>query len=293
MLSAIGLLTLALLQPPAAATPRLDTARTWADLVHIVGLGPRPSGSPALDATRTYLSDQLTAIGVTPVRQSWTAATPAGPIPMVNLRAVLPGEVPERIVLAGHYDTKRFTGVPFVGANDGGSSAALLLGLARALQGQRHHYTIELLFLDGEESTGEWEGTDHTYGSRYYVGQARADGTLASLAAVVLVDMIGDRDLRISREINSTRWLTDIVWRAADAAGYGETFVADTTAIEDDHLEFLEAGIPAVDLIDLDYPEWHTPQDTLAALSARSLQTVGTTVLAALPLIEQHLRATR
>ena len=131
-------------------------------------------------------------------------------------------------------------------------------------------------------------GTDHTYGSRYYVDAARKAGTLAQIRALVLVDMIGDRDLRISRESNSTPWLTDVIWATAKRLKRPE-FVDRETAIEDDHLPFLEAGVQAVDLIDLDYPAWHTAGDTLDKVSGQSLQVVGDVLLAALPEIEKRL----
>src|SRR5207237_4664163 len=138
------------------------------------------------------------------------ATTPLGPIHMVNLRATLAGQAQDggRIVVGGHYDTKLFRDFPFVGASDGGSSAAFLLELARALKGRQNALPIELLFLDGEEATGEWQGTDHTYGSRHYAQQARKNGAAKDIRALILVDMIGDRDLDIRREANSTPWLT-------------------------------------------------------------------------------------
>ena len=208
---------------------------------------------------------------------------------MVNLRATIPGTSKNRIVIAGHFDTKRYREFRFVGANDGGSSTAFLIEMARVLKARRNALTIELLFLDGEEAVGEWQGTDHTYGSRHYVEAAKRDGSLASLKALLLVDMIADRDLRIRRDQNSTSWLTDIVWNAARAQKLGEYFPNDRTEIEDDHLPFVEAGVPALDIIDLEYTAWHTPLDTLDAVSARSLQVVGDVLLAALPQIEQRL----
>ena len=134
-----------------------------------------------------------------------------------------------------------------------------------------------------------WAGTDNTYGSRHYVEVAKRDGSLASLKALVLVDMIGDRDLDIRRDTNSTPWLTELVWSAARRQKLDSYFIPDSTQVEDDHLPFLKAGVPSVDIIDLDYPQWHTAQDTLDAVSARSLQVVGDVVLAALPHIEAHL----
>jgi glutaminyl-peptide cyclotransferase len=134
----------------------------------------------------------------------------------------------------------------------------------------------------------EWQGDDHTYGSRYYVDVARRDGSLKGVRALILVDMIGDRDLRIKREANSTRWLTDAIWSAAKQLKRS-SFVDEETPIEDDHIEFLDAGVQAVDIIDLEYPAWHTKDDTLDKVSADSLQVVGDVLLAALPAIERRL----
>jgi glutaminyl-peptide cyclotransferase len=203
----------------------------------------------------------------------------------------LGGTRADRIVFAGHYDTKLFHDFRFVGANDAGSSTAFLLELARALKGRKNLFTIEFLFLDGEEAFDpvKWEGNDHTYGSRYYVEAAQKAGTLKSLRALILVDMIGNRDLRIKRETNSTAWLTDLIWASAKRLKIGQ-FTDAASPVEDDHLPFLEAGVQAVDIIDLDnYPYWHTAEDTLDKCSARSLQAVGDVVLDALPRIEDHL----
>ena len=279
---------MALLQG-AAAAPRFDSSRAWEHLRQFVALGPRPAGSPAIEQTRQYIKAQLARLNVPVAEQAWDDSTPAGPVHMVNLLATIPGASRDRIVIAGHFDTKRYRDFRFVGANDGGSSAAFLIEMARVLKTWKNPLTIELLFLDGEEAVGEWQGTDHTYGSRHYVQVARRGGSLTSLKALLLVDMIGDRDLRIRRDMNSTAWLTDIIWNAAGAQKLGEYFSNDRTEIEDDHLPFVEAGVPSVDIIDLEYAAWHTRMDTLDAVSARSLQVVGDVMLAALPQIEQRL----
>ena len=279
-----------LLLQAATATVQFDSNRAWEHLRQLVSIGPRPAGSPAIELSRQYIAKQLAASGLTAIEQKWVDDTPAGKIPMVNLIATVPGARKERIVFAGHYDTKRFTQFRFVGASDGGSSAAFLLELARVLKARRNPLTVEILFLDGEEARlPDWNGTDNTYGSRHYVAAARRDGSLASLKALILVDMIGDRNLTIRRETYSTAWLTDVIWAAAKRRNLDEFFMSETTRVEDDHLPFLDAGVPAVDIIDLDYPAWHTAQDTLDAVSARSLQTVGDVVLAALPAIESRL----
>jgi glutaminyl-peptide cyclotransferase len=274
--------------------PKFDGARAFEDLRRMVAIGPRPAGSPALQKTRNYIRKELAAAGLKVEEQPFDAHTPAGTIHMVNIRATLPGQTPDRgrIVIGGHYDTKLSKDFPFVGASDAASSAAFLLETARALKGRVNPLPIELLFLDGEEAVNwKWDdaSTDHTYGSRYYVQQLKKDDTVKDVRAFILVDMIGDRDLGIRREQYSTAWLTDAVWTAAKRLGRPE-FLDEITPIEDDHLEFLEASIPSVDIIDLDYAAWHTAADDLAHVSARSLQCVGDVVLAALPAIEERLK---
>ena len=288
MLKPALVLALVLLQATAAA-PTFDSSRAWEHLRQMVAMGPRPSGSPAIEQTRQYIKTQLAQLNIPVTEQAWDDTTPAGRIHMVNLIATIPGTSKERLIIAGHFDTKRYREFRFVGASDGGSSAAFLIELARVLKTRKNPLTIELLFLDGEEALGEWKFPDHTYGSRHYVQVAKQNGTLASIKALVLVDMIGDRNLNIRRDGFSTTWLTDIIWATAREKGYGQQFLNEETEIEDDHQPFLEAGVPAVDIIDLDYPQWHTPMDTLDAVSARSLQVVGDVLLAALPRIEQRL----
>jgi glutaminyl-peptide cyclotransferase len=274
-----------------ASAPKFDGGRAYEDIRQMVAIGPRPSGSPGIQHTRDYIKKELTGAGLNVEEQPFEATTPLGRVQMVNLRATLPGKSHDRgrIVVGGHYDTKLFRQFPFVGASDGGSSAAFLLELARALKGRANPLPIELLFLDGEEAVVEWRGTDHTYGSRHYVQEAQRAGTIKDIRAFILVDMIGDRDLDIRREQNSTRWLTDAVWDAARRLKRPE-FLEETTPIEDDHLEFLAAGVPSVDIIDLDYSAWHQPEDRLDRVAAGSLQAVGDVVIAALPAIEAKLK---
>jgi glutaminyl-peptide cyclotransferase len=278
----------------APPPPKFDSGRAWEHLRQLVALGPRPSGSPAIEGTRKYIKDQLAAAGLTATEQPWDEQTPIDKVRMVNLIATIPGAHRDRIVIAGHYDTKLFREFRFVGASDGGSSAAFLLEIARVLKTRKNPLTIDIVFLDGEEARmPEWHGTDNTYGSRHYVDLAKKDGSLGTLKAMLLVDMIGDRDLDIRRETSSTAWLTDLVWSAAKRQGLDNYFVPESARIEDDHLPFLAAGVPSVDIIDLENYQmrgkWHTAQDTLDACSARSLQVVGDTLLAALPNIEARL----
>lgn len=277
----------------AQAAPRFDETRAWEHLRRQVAFGPRPAGSKAIAETRRYLTAELKALGLTVQEQAFQGDTPNGPVPMVNLIATIPGRRAERIVLATHYDTKIFREFRFVGASDGASSTAAALELARVLKASPREFTVELLFLDGEEAVREWAGTDHTYGSRYYVAAAQRANTLGSIKALVLLDMIGDRALDIRRDANSTPWLVDLVWGVAARLGHRDTFVDDSTVIEDDHIPFVRAGVPSVDIIDLNYPAWHTAQDDLEHVSARSLGIVGQVVLEAWPDIERRLASGR
>ncbi len=272
---------------------RFDSGEAWEHLRQQVAFGPRPAGSPALALCRQYILTQLKSSGIAAREDAFDVDTPLGRVRMVNIIATIPGRRADRIALATHYDTKLFREFRFVGASDGASSTAAVLELGRVLKGRQNDYTIELLFFDGEEAVVDWyTNNDNTYGSRHYVDAARTSGTLAGLKALVLLDMIGDRNLNIRRDSNSTRWLTDIVWASAATLGYRTNFTAEETTIDDDHMPFVRAGIPSVDVIDLDYPAWHTAQDDLDHVSARSLQVVGDVILGAWPAIEQRLAST-
>ena len=274
-------------QRPAAAV--FDGARAFQHVRQMVAIGPRPAGSPGAQKTRDYIRQQLTVIGLPIEEQAFDAATPLGPVRMVNVRAFLGDRHARRLIIASHYDTKLFKNLRFVGANDGGSSTGFLLELARVLKQQPPAMPIEFLFVDGEEALVEWQGDDNTYGSRHYVQTAVKDGTLKQMGALILVDMIGDADLRLKRESASTPWLTDIIWARARALERPQ-FVDESTPILDDHVPFLEAGVPAVDLIDLEYPHWHEASDTLDKVSAESLQVVGDVLVAAIPDVIARVR---
>ena len=277
-------------QSKAQGPASFDSSRAYEHLRQIVAIGPRPAGSPGIARTREYITAQFTTLGIPVTQQAFVAKTPIGEIPMVNLVATIPGERKDRIAITGHYDTKLFREFRFVGANDGGSSTAFLIELARVLKARANVLTIELIFFDGEEATlRDWGTTDHTYGSQHYVDSARKAGTLSTLKALILVDMIADRSPRFMRESNSTPWLTDILWSTAQKLGHGSIFSNTDTPIEDDHIPFLKAGVPAADIIDLDYPAWHTASDTLDQTSARTMQVVGDVVVASLAPIEARL----
>jgi len=262
--------------------------RAGVHLQTIVGVGPRPAGSEAITKTRNYILAELKKIGLKPELDEFDARTPRGMKHMVNIRALRQGAKPSLIVISGHYDTKLFENIRFVGASDGGSSAAWLLEFARATENLKLENTLEFLFFDGEEAVVDWTDEDSVYGSRHDVERRMRGKSLADIKALILVDMIGDKNLNIKREIQSTRWLKDIIWGTAQALGYRNEFPNDEIEISDDHVPYLKAGVPSVDLIDFDYPAWHTAADTLDKVSAHSLKIVGDVIYSSLPAIDRH-----
>lgn len=269
-------------------------AQALADTKAITAFGPRPSGSTNLTKTRAYLLAQLKSLGIPVEQDSFTAQTPLGPVPMTNLIASFPGKGPGNKIIAitGHYDTKRMLG--FVGANDGGSSAGALLALARALKGLPRKDTIYLVWFDGEEAVKEWSDTDSLYGSRHLAAKFASDGRRDRIKALINIDMIGDKDLKLVYELNSAPRLRELVWRAASERGYGRYFGGRDFGggIEDDHMPFLRQGISALDLIDFDYGPnnsfWHTEADTVDKLSANSFQVIGDVLLETIRRLEQQ-----
>ena len=275
----------------AAEPPTFSGARAFEDLKRLVDFGPRPSGSQALAQARQWLIQELRATGAEVEEDPFVGDTPIGPVPMDNLIAKFRGSSRQTVVVAGHYDTKRFDQFRFLGANDGGSSAALLVELARALGPKRHALNYWLVFFDGEEAVRDWSATDSLYGSRHLVEKLSASGELSRLQALILVDMIGNAQLRIPREEGSTPWLNDLVFNVAQHLGYGKYFAGSQGAVSDDHVPFINAGVSAVDLIDFDYgPDnsyWHSAKDTLDHCSPQSLAIVGRVVAASLDELEK------
>jgi Zn-dependent M28 family amino/carboxypeptidase len=251
-----------------------------------VSYGPRPPGSAANRELQAYIKEQLRRRSCQIVEDAFIAKTPVGPVAMRNIIARFPGTSGRGVAITGHFDTKAIPGMKFVGANDGGASTGLLLELARILPHIHHADDVYLIWFDGEEAFGEWSSTNGIYGSRHLAERWAADGTLGRLKALINVDMIGDRDLAILREDNSTAWLRERVWSVAQQNGYGRYFLDWGGAIEDDHVPFLRKGVSALDLIDFDYGPgnswWHTEADRMDKLSAHSLEVVGRVLVALL-----------
>lgn len=261
--------------PPPESTGGFDGKRAFADVAKQVSFGPRPSGSPAIIQTQGYLQSELKSYGCAVETDSFTADTPVGRLPMKNILVKIPGDKPGIILLGTHYDTKRLEN--FVGADDGGSSTAVMLELARLLCAQHGRYNVWIAFFDGEEAVKDWSDIDSRYGSRQMAAKLATSGELPKLKAFLLADIVGSRPLRIKRDSYSTKTLTDLVWKTAARLGYQDIFVNEESGSEDDHQSFLKRGVPAVDVITdfLATGYWHTPQDTLDKISAKSLAIVG------------------
>lgn len=281
MLLGLGSLAASPSHAAPASEPEINPVRAAEYLKAVVSFGPRPVGSAAHKELETYLRQHLKRDNLE--LDSFTATTPVGKVPMVNLIDKFPGTNQGIIVIAGHYDTAG-TVPNFVGANDGGSETALLLELANHLRTKDHHgYSVWLVWLDGEEATQQWSGTDGLYGSRHLATKWQNDGTAKKIKACLVADMIGDADLNIEHDENSTEWLEGIIYRAATHFGYQSHFFRRTVSMEDDHIPFIAAGIPAADLIDYEYGYnnafWHTAEDTIDKLSPKSLEIVGDVLL--------------
>lgn len=271
-----------------------DSARAYDHMKKLVDMGPHPSGSDAIKKAQSYLENELKSYGLTVSEDTFNGETPRGSIPMKNIIAELRGEKQDVVLITGHYDTKLQAG--FVGANDGCSSAAAVLETARVLSKSKPEYTLWFVLFDGEEAVVDWsamDGRDNTYGSRHLASKLKSDGTLNRIKALVLYDMIGDKNLDIKREGESTPWLIDAIWNAARALNYQKVFLDSEQDISDDHLPFRDAGVPVADLIDFNYGPahsyWHTNLDTLDHVSGESVKTVCDVVIKALPDIFKHL----
>jgi hypothetical protein len=293
----------------SSAAGDLDAARAWAHLEAQVAFGPRPSGSAAAEATRAYIEAALKDMGLQPVRESFTASTPRGPVQMANVYVDLPGrergaESAPMLLVVSHYDTKRFDDhwdpaqqtARFLGANDGASNTAVLLELARVLCAvEERDVTYRLLFVDGEEAVlWNWDDArgqvDNRYGSRHHAAELRRSGRGRSVKACVVIDLVGDEDLVLDDDMNSDRTLMRIFREAARAEGLAAHVNGRRIPIKDDHQSFMEIGIPSVDLIDLDYgPDnswWHTTEDTIEHCSVESLEVFGKILLRGLAGVE-------
>lgn len=284
--------------PPVAVT--FNGERAMDHVKKQIEFGPRPPDTPSLAKTRAYIVNELKSYGLTVSLDEFTAGTPQGEKKMANIVAEIPGETKTLILITSHYDSKLFQDMTFVGANDPATSVATLLEIGRVLGSRKEKpkATYRLVFFDGEESfcegwsdCGDSESPDNTYGSRHYVSQLRAHNELDNMRAMILLDMMGYKNLELGRDPTSTRWLQDIIWQTGRELGYGKIFVDREEGVGgDDHEPFLRAGLEAVDVIQLtSYPHWHRADDTIDKVSAQSMKIVGDTILASLPKVIEYV----
>ena len=261
--------------PPPEKTGGFDGKRAFAHVAKQVSFGPHPSGSAAIARLQDYLLSELKSYGCAVETDSFSADTPVGRLPMKNILVKIPGEKPGVILLGTHYDTLLMDN--FVGADDSGSSTAVMLELARLLCPQHGKYAVWIAFFDGEEAMKHWSATDSRYGSRQMAARLAISGDIKKIEAFLLADIVGGRTAQFLRESSSNPALIDLVWNAAAKLGYSAIFLNDMTSAEDDHDPFMQRGVPAVDVIG-DFVHngyWHTPQDTLDKISAKTLAIVG------------------
>lgn len=289
---------LLLLVPHAVAQSHFDGDRAYDYARQFVALGPRWPTSPGHLKAEAFLRDHFRHDRLE--EDAFTANTPIGPVGMRNFIVRFPGRKDGVIVLATHYETNYWLrNIYFVGANDGAATTGLLMAIGDRLRAQTAAgrklpgYSVWLLFDDGEESiTPAWTDSDSLYGTRHLAAKWERDGTLRRIKAFILADMIGDKDLDIQRESRSTAWLVALVRLAAHKYGYDRYFFQREEEVEDDHLPFIERGVPSVDVIDLDYGPnnsyHHTAQDTLDKISARSLTVDGDVLLETIRLIGER-----
>ena len=273
--SILGWYAFAFLTQPEPAPTNFDGQRALADVETQVAFGPRTPGSDAHAKVLEWMRMELSSAGWDSRIQS---AEKLGH-PIKNVIAYR-GEAPPKIILGAHYDSRMVADKdpdplkimePVPGANDGASGVAVLLELARVLS--EDTVPIWLVFFDAEDN-GRIPGWDWILGSRAFVEVLENRPK-----AVVIVDMIGDSDQNIYIERNSNTELVEEIWGIAGELGYSERIIPIVKhSILDDHTPFLEAGIPAVDMIDFDYPYWHTTADTPDKVSAESLESIGLTL---------------
>ncbi len=290
--------------PDPGPLPKFDGERAMQYVKDIVKFGPRPLGSPAHKKVEEYLASRLKSDQVED--DTFAADTPEGKFPVHNLIAKFPGTKDGIIVVASHYDTNYpLRNTSYVGANDGGSSSALLLEMANQLRQTsgrpRDGYSIWLVWDDAEEAIKP-DGSgglpevlpfkdDSLYGITHLAQRWESDGTLKKIKAFLLADMVGDSDLNIDRDTNSAPWLENAVFEAASRMGYQSHFFGRNNTVGDDHMPFVTRGVPAADLIDFDYGYndvfWHTTQDTVDKLSPKSLEIVGTVMLETIRMLDK------
>ncbi|MFA6292058.1 MAG: M28 family peptidase [Victivallales bacterium] len=267
--------------------PEIDGESALKKVTEIYDIGPRPSGSEGARKTAEFIRDEIKKYGLSPEIDQWVEKTPSDTeTTFRNVTTVIPGKTKDFIIIGSHYDTKKLETVPeFSGANDGASSSGLLLSLIKAVKGSPAPPPVTLVFafFDGEECIYQYNDSDGLFGSRRMAAKLKSTGMYSSCRAVIILDMIGDKDLNISLPSSSDPALADKIIRIAGERNWGKYFTRSNANIIDDHTPFHKLGISAVDIIDFEFGEnnryWHTRADTIDKISPDSLKIVGDLVI--------------
>lgn len=295
----LGLIVFAVSAHAATLHDRFNSQQAYAYTAQIAAFGERWPGSPGHKKTEDLIHQVLQKDGARIEADDFTATTPRGQIAVHNIIGKFNvGTDPKQpiLILAGHYDTLFQPG--FIGANDGGSSTAILLSFADALAGQKMTMQVWLVWTDLEEAINSFTGDDGLYGSRHLAQNLAANGTRTRVRGFFLLDMIGDKQLGVARETESNRPLQDVIARAAGQLGYSRYFFQYEVGIIDDHVPFIRAGIPAVDVVDAQFGRMgltfdsmgefhHANTDTMDKVSEHSLEVVGKTMLLTVELLDK------
>jgi len=301
----LGLLAAVFALSAHAATlhERFNAQQAYAYTAQVAGFGERWPGSPGHKKTEDLIHQVLQKDGARIEADDFTARTPRGPIAVHNIIGKFNVSIDpkqEILILAGHYDTLFQPG--FIGANDGGSSTAILLAFADAIAqqktGQKMRMQIWLVWTDLEEAINSFTGDDGLYGSRHLAQKLAANGTSSRVRGFFLLDMIGDKQLGVARETGSDRRLQGFMSRAAAQLGYSQYFFQYEAGIIDDHVPFIQAGVPAVDVVDARFGRMgpafdsmgefhHANTDTMDKVSQHSLEVVGRTMLLTVELLDE------
>ena len=269
------------------ATAKFDGRRAFEDLQELVRLGERTAATEGAAQAAEFIARRLRDAGIQVRLDSFSEDTPWGRGRFTNVMGIIPGQCDSVVIIGGHYDTKAGIGRRFQGANDSGSSTAVLLEIARVLaacSGQRMEKWV--VFFDGEECRRSYGPHDGLHGSRRLARRLIQSGAVKRIRAAVIVDMVGDRDLELTIPPNCSTSLVSLLQRCAADRGFEGLVRSYPGPILDDHVPFLRCGIPAIDIIDFYYGSapgrndyWHTLEDSLEHVSARSLETVGRIVV--------------
>ncbi len=259
--------------------PEIDGKEAYKYVEKLVEFGPRPSGSDSLKRQTEYIAAFARKAGAKVAIQEFNDLTPKGKIVFRNIVAETPGRSSDFIIVGSHYDTKLFENNKdvFVGANDGASSSGLLMEMLRvtAESPDLPPYRIRWIWFDGEECIDGYTDNDGLHGSKYYAGYLKKKGEISDCRGVIILDMIGDRDLTVAFPADSPKFLVKQFYQAADKLGYRKYFKMNEKTIIDDHNPFAEKNIPAIDVIDFNFPAWHTKYDTIDQVAPESLKIVG------------------